>query len=45
MDKTGSSITTKDAELIMKRYDKDCDGKISFSEFLHEVVPPYKTLF
>eukprot|EP00826_Nyctotherus_ovalis_P045682 TRINITY_DN5079_c0_g6_i1.p1 TRINITY_DN5079_c0_g6~~TRINITY_DN5079_c0_g6_i1.p1 ORF type:complete len:453 (+),score=122.77 TRINITY_DN5079_c0_g6_i1:694-2052(+) len=39
MQRTGNYMTSKEAELIMKRYDKDCDGRISFAEFLHEVAP------
>ena len=38
----GCSISNDDMELIMKRYDKNNDGKITLSEFLKETIPNYR---
>eukprot|EP00826_Nyctotherus_ovalis_P020135 TRINITY_DN1629_c0_g1_i6.p1 TRINITY_DN1629_c0_g1~~TRINITY_DN1629_c0_g1_i6.p1 ORF type:complete len:440 (-),score=96.24 TRINITY_DN1629_c0_g1_i6:142-1461(-) len=35
----------EDVELLMERYDKDRDGKISFSELLQEITPSVSSLY
>ena len=35
----GIFATIKDVESLMDRYDKDKDGRVSYSEFLDEVTP------
>ncbi|CAG9319367.1 unnamed protein product [Blepharisma stoltei] len=35
----GIYVTRKDVENLMERYDKDRDGRVSYSEFLNEVTP------
>jgi len=35
----GIYATRKDVEGLMERYDKDKDGRVSYSEFLNEVTP------
>ena len=39
MNKSGNRIEHIEAELIMQRYDKDRDGRISNTEFIREVTP------
>ena len=39
MNSTMNFVTDIDMKLIMKRYDKNNDGKITFQEFLEEVNP------
>ena len=33
------SISNEDIELLLERYDKDNDGKISLKEFMSEITP------
>ena len=35
----GLYVTGKDLESLMERYDKNMDGRVSYSEFLEEVTP------
>ncbi|CAG9334623.1 unnamed protein product [Blepharisma stoltei] len=35
----GIYVSRKDVENLMERYDKDKDGRVSYSEFLNEVTP------
>ena len=35
-------VTNSDVELLMRRYDKNRDGKISFMEFIQEIIPSIK---
>jgi len=35
----GIYASRKDVENLMDRYDKDKDGRVSYSEFLNEVTP------
>ncbi|OMJ66559.1 hypothetical protein SteCoe_36556 [Stentor coeruleus] len=39
LDQHGIFATAKDVESLMDRYDKDKDGRVSYSEFLDEVTP------
>jgi len=39
MNKSMNFISDNEAELILKRYDKNKDGKVSFAEFLREITP------
>ena len=39
LEQNGIFATAKDVESLMDRYDKDKDGRVSYSEFLDEVTP------
>lgn len=39
LENHGVYATTKDLESLMDRYDKDRDGRVSYSEFVQEVTP------
>lgn len=39
LEQHGIFATAKDVESLMDRYDKDKDGRVSFTEFLDEVTP------
>lgn len=39
LENYGIYATRKDVESLMERYDKDRDGRVSYSEFLNEVTP------
>lgn len=39
LEQHGIFATAKDVESLMDRYDKDKDGRVSYSEFLEEVTP------
>ena len=39
LEQYGIFATAKDVESLMDRYDKDKDGRVSYSEFLDEVTP------
>jgi Ca2+-binding EF-hand superfamily protein len=39
LEQNGIFATAKDVESLMDRYDKDKDGRVSYSEFLEEVTP------
>ena len=39
MEVYGILATEKELHTLIKRFDKDCDGKISFVEFIEEMTP------
>jgi Ca2+-binding EF-hand superfamily protein len=39
LNEYGIFATTNDLVSLVKRYDKNADGKISYSEFLNEMTP------
>ncbi|CAG9310083.1 unnamed protein product [Blepharisma stoltei] len=39
LDEHGLIASKKDVESLMERYDKDKDGRVSYSEFMNEVTP------
>jgi Ca2+-binding EF-hand superfamily protein len=39
LEKNDFFSTNKELELVMERFDRDRDGKVSYSEFFSEVAP------
>ena len=39
LERQGVFYSEKDIALLVRRYDRDQDGKVSYSEFVREVTP------
>jgi len=39
----GNFVSSKDLEMLMERYDKNKDGKVSYSDFMNEIAPKSPT--
>ena len=38
-DQRGLYVSDRDADILMEKFDKDRDGRISYSEFMDEILP------
>ena len=36
-------LLTNQVPSWMKKFDEDCDGRLSYKEFKHAILPPVKT--
>lgn len=39
LDSRGIYVSDRDVNTLMEKFDKDKDGKISYSEFMEEIIP------
>ena len=45
MGSFGSAVSSKDLIVIMQKFDKNYDGKVSYSEFIDELTPKSSQLY